>query len=162
MTAMRVDASPGGCLRQPDRHGIFLPLDLDLPSSGLGFSFPPLRAEGDSAGPTELDEHNVNSTCVNAVGRQAQPARRRSDRSGALAEKSRRRQASALLRQIEVINRSCLVHLGERLTDPCNSAVAVLRLYGDRAVISTSCDTAKVSVAHLHVGFWTARAVIDR
>ena len=24
MTAMRVDASPGGCLRQPDRHGMIL------------------------------------------------------------------------------------------------------------------------------------------
>ncbi len=24
MTAMRVDASPGGCLRQPDRHGLDL------------------------------------------------------------------------------------------------------------------------------------------
>ncbi len=30
--------------------------------------------------------NNVDSTCVNAVRRQAQPTRRRSDRSGALAE----------------------------------------------------------------------------
>ena len=49
---------------------IFLPKGLDFPSLRLGFSLPRFAQKENSAAPQNSMNNNVNSTSVNAVGRQ--------------------------------------------------------------------------------------------